>query len=377
MDIYILDDEFRRSEVIDRIESLVWTERWQAMGDFELEIISDNLSRQQFLEPFPANDIYMSINESYRVMVVDIIEDTIRQDGQRMLKISGRSIERILADRIVKKGRSVDANREDWVMTGAPDWIGRYMFNHGCRDGVTSLSALDALPFLQLGNLLPRGNIPSHPDIEWVQKPDYLYRALQQISAQYNLGFSLLRNGDWSELYFDCYRGSDRTSEQTELSPVVFDAQLDAINIDSDFRSMREFKNVAYVYSNRLENDVYDEWDHIRHRPMNSGPSGFKRRNVLVKAERFAESGITLAENARKTLWNPNVRYLHLLDGNINPEGQYKYDVDYHIGDIVEFKDNQGVSKHKRVTEYIFTTDGNGDRSFPTFSEPNYIEEVS
>lgn len=36
MEIYILDEGFYETDVIDSYESLIWTERFDSLGDFEL-----------------------------------------------------------------------------------------------------------------------------------------------------------------------------------------------------------------------------------------------------------------------------------------------------------------------------------------------------
>jgi hypothetical protein len=48
MEVFILDSLLRRSQVVDKFESLIWTERFSEIGDFELDLKSTLEARGQF-----------------------------------------------------------------------------------------------------------------------------------------------------------------------------------------------------------------------------------------------------------------------------------------------------------------------------------------
>src|SRR5689334_13358898 len=153
MDLYILDSLLRRVEVVDKYESLIWTERFADLGDFELNIVSTRQSRAQFLQ-----GTMLAINNSYRVMVVDTTEDKTDPDGKRILNVKGYSLEGILKDRTAKDTMSNLTVEPQWVITAPPADVARTMFNDICRTG--NLSPSDIIPFLQPGTFLPASNIP-------------------------------------------------------------------------------------------------------------------------------------------------------------------------------------------------------------------------
>ena len=72
MDIYTLDDQFRRRDIIDRFESMIWTERYSTAGEFELLIQATRENRSLF-----AVDTNIAINKSYRCMTVKNVEKTV------------------------------------------------------------------------------------------------------------------------------------------------------------------------------------------------------------------------------------------------------------------------------------------------------------
>ncbi len=106
MEIYILDSLFRREKVVDVFKSFIWTERFASYGDFELDIHSNQESRSKFVV-----GARIAINQSYRVMTVETVENTTNSDGEKILKVSGRSLEAILEDRVARRTlASLDAD---------------------------------------------------------------------------------------------------------------------------------------------------------------------------------------------------------------------------------------------------------------------------
>jgi hypothetical protein len=57
------------------------------------------------------------------------------------------------------------------------------------------------------------------------------------------------------------------------------------------------------------------------------------------------------------------------VDGQIVPDIQFKYGVDYNLGDIVEVEAPSSTITKARVTEYIRTQDKEGERSYPTLTK--------
>lgn len=369
MDLYVLDDLFRRIRLIDYFESLIWTERWQSIGDFELELRSTHQTRAIFDIRFEA-EIRLAILSSYRVMVVETVEEKTDDSGKEILYITGRSLEKILEDRVAKWRRAEDTTDGDGQeLTATPRLIANMVFNNICRDG--ELHPDDVLPYLQIGSIISVGNLPESDPITWVLHPSILYTALRDICVPHNLGFRLLRNKDNTELFFDVFPGADRTSAQEVVTPVIFDARLDNFNISSDLLSNQNVKNTVYGMYGRTVDDVYLEDDHWSTR-WSIDYSGFERRSMLrIKEENDPRTIFAINHAA---LLNQNTRPVSLLDGEVNKDSEHVYGTHYQIGDIIEVRNNYGAMVVKRVTECIFVSDSLGDRVIPTFSEPYYAE---
>lgn len=57
------------------------------------------------------------------------------------------------------------------------------------------------------------------------------------------------------------------------------------------------------------------------------------------------------------------------FDGEINERSALRYGIDYDLGDLVELRNEDGFTFTRRVTEQIFVSDKEGERSYPTLSE--------
>lgn len=357
MDVYILDSLLRRVELIDKFESFIWTERYAEIGDFELRLMSNLSTRGLF-----TTGTRIATNNSYRVMTIETVEDSVDSDGKIVLDVKGRSLETLLEDRVAKDTMANTVTDPKWIIEGTPGDVARTMFDHICRDGALDLA--DVIPFLQPGTIFPDDtlNEPGTPII-WEQSPDTLFNAIRAVVDPYDLGFRLVRNFDTSQLYFDVYAGNDRTTRQTLTPPVIFGVHMDNLQNTKEFNSIQNSKNVAYVFSDFGVEVVYGEG-------VDPDVEGFERRVLLVSASNVTADTVdisaALIQQGQEAL--ARSRALSLFDGELNQNGDYRYGVDYELGDLVEMRSIDGVISYKRVTEQIFVDDAEGERSYPTLS---------
>lgn len=367
MEVYTLDPLLRRDQVIDRFESLIWTERYQAYGDFEMVIRSTKESRGLLKE-----GTRLAMNESYRVMTVETIEDEVDHDGKAMLKVTGTSLESMLIDRVAMGSTDDLTTTPKWALTGAPAAVARQIFHDICVTGI--LSTNDIIPFVIEGTIMPDDTLEEPVDpISIELDPTTVYDAIRDICDVWNLGFRMLRNFDASELYFDIYAGNDRTTAQTTLDPVIFSPNLDNLQNTKELLTIADTKNVVYVYSPAgfLEYVAPD---------VDPEVEGLDRRVLVVKADDIT-SGTTeeitaaLTQRAREEI--AKHRKFQAFDGEIDRNSQYKYGVDYILGDLVEMQNVDGVVNIMRVTEQIFVSDGEGERAYPTLAVNTFVNTGS
>lgn len=358
MEVYILDDLLRRIDVIDLYESLIWTERWADKGDFELVVHSTNDNRKRLT---PGTKLVQ--NESDRIMLVETVQIKKDNDGRSLLTVKGPSGEQILDDRTASDGVS-----KEWTVTGTPGAIARQIFKTICVDGFLNLS--DKIPFIQSGTIYAPSTIAEPSTVFAAAIPiSTVYEAIKELCDIYDLGFRLVRDLDKSKLYFDIYTGNNRTTQQSVHDPVVFSPELDNLSDVTELTSTSKSKNVAYVFAQNGSTIVYGE---------GVGPetAGFSRRVVHVDATDITDpAGAALtAILINKGLDElAKARPLAAFDGEINQYAKYKYGVHYFLGDLVEMRNTDGATNHMRVTEQIFVSDSEGDRSYPTLTIDRFI----
>lgn len=360
MEIYTLDSLLRRESVYDRFISLIWTERFQDAGDFELTVVSTPENKATFV-----NGAHLAINESYRVMEIESVESKNDEDGRRVLNIKGRDIgATLLENRVAFNVKDDLTTNPKWIITNTPANVARKVFQDICVTGILDVD--DIIPMVMPIDLLPDDTIPEPADTIVVEiEPDTVFSVIKNICGPYDLGFRLLRNFDQAQLAFDIYSGSDRTSGQSFLPVVIFSPDLENLQSTSELRAAGGEKNIAYVYSNLGFEEVVAT-------DVDPDVVGFERKILVVKTDDFDEgtapATVTaiMQQKGREAL-AANRSFLG-FDGEVSQNSQYKYGVDYQLGDLVEMYGDFGDKSVMRVTEQIFASDSEGDRSYPTLS---------
>jgi hypothetical protein len=357
MEVCVLDDQLRRIEVIDDFESLIWTERYSETGDFELKIESNRETKRLL-----RTGTRLALTESDRMMEIEFTDNAYDAEGKKVLTATGLSIEKILKDRVATEAlQGLTDQTTDWNIAGTTGSIARYIFKRICVDG--ALSSSDKIPFIKTGSLYPPGNIPEPTDTYLAGVPiKSVYDAIKELCDGDRLGFRLVRNLDKSELYFDVYSGSDRTTRQTILRPVIFSPDLENMKNTSEVESVADYKNVAYVFGKFGVEIVYADG-------ADASMAGFDRRVLLVDAK---DVDVPVGATLSSILQNKGLdalakqRRSSVFDGEVSQTSDYKYGLHYNLGDLVETRNGDGFVNYMRVTEQIFVSDAEGDRSYPT-----------
>ena len=358
MDIYILDELLRRTILVDIYISLIWKERYSEYGAFEL--VTHNTRENAILFSV---DTKITILQSQLVMVVETIEKKIDSDGTSTLTITGRSNITITEDRVAMPALTDLTTTPQWEITGTPGNVVREIFTTICVSGVLNIN--DVIEFYTSGSLNSVGGIaePSE-EVTFILDPDTLYATIKKICDVYQLGFRLVRNGDFSELYFEVYTGDNRTANQKSNTPVIFSEVMDTLSNVNSIISNAGVKNVAYVFGSNGSAIVYAD-------NISSTISGFARRVLIVNASDIdIDPGVelTAALELRGIQELAAYRPTIAFDGEIPQNTPYIYGVDYNLGDIVELREADGKINNMRVTEQIFVSDIEGVRSYPTLS---------
>lgn len=373
MEILILDPLLRPIDVVDVFSSMIWTERFSSRGDFELTTISspENLKR------FVTNTLLM-VTGSKRIMKIETVEDSIDEESRRVLKVKGTELVSLLEGRTALEMVFDVGVMSSWIIEDMkPADIMRHIVKKICVDG--TLAEYDKIPFLQWGETLYTTNTIPEPEelISWEQKPDSVYAAISEIADIYDLGFRMYKDPNASKLYFDVYAGSDRTTIQTELDPVIFSPDMENLQNTTEFNDVSKYFNVVRVMFSRTVDDTEEIFTLEVSENDVIPPEGFDRRVKMLTVSSIPED--VLEEDIPAYLYRAGLdelmksRPLGAFDGEVSRVSQYVYERDYFLGDLVEIRTGTGGTAFMRVEEYIFVQDTEGERSYPTLTTKRFI----
>ena len=358
MDVYVLDTLLRRTIIFDRFDSMIWTERFSSHGDFEWVIKSTQYTRNSLVI-----GSLLAIRDSNRMMIIETIETkTDSTTKRKTMSISGRSWEAILLDRVARANMLSLATAPKWLLTFSPGDVARTIFNTVCVMG--ALNEGDKIPFYVAGSLYPPDTIAEDTDVDTYEIPlTTVYDAIKAMCDGADLGFRLTRNGDTSQTMFNIYAGNDHTSAQSLLPVIVFSEALGNLTNVNELVSTANLKNVCLVFAKNGSMTVYAPG-------TNPTVSGLNRRVMVIQidSELAAGGALNLEMQNQGLTALAAQKNIVAFDGEIPKNTQYKYDRDYSLGDLVEMRNTDGITNYMRVTEQIFVSDVEGEKSYPTLA---------
>jgi hypothetical protein len=371
MEVYILDSTYRRIEVVDRFKSLIWTERWDDIGDATIQLPSSSSAKALFTP-----DTKLGLKESVRVMTVETAEDTVDDEGRKIFQVTARSLEKITEDRfLVSTFAGFNLLPYYFVNNDPPAEAMRQMFDSICY--VANVHPNDIIPYyVPDQNLFPADNIAAPATlITQNLDADSLYAGLRSYSQIWDLGWRLYRNYDNQQLFFNVYTGSNRTVRQSVLPAVVFSPGMENLHNTNELATVKGSKNVAYVFAETSNNpDPADDgfrYLNVYAPGVDPTVSGLDRQAMFVKMGTIDASAVAnvSTEMTRAGLDAlAKARAFRAFDGEVTQDTGYQYQKDYYLGDLVTMQNEHGYMNDMRVTEQILVSDENGDRSYPTLS---------
>jgi len=362
--VHVFNSDLEEIGLIEDYYSLNWAERYNTLGDFELELPIDY--EDSFLLDF-GNFLY--INTSDKLMVVEEKKPEISTDKASLL-IRGRSAESILERRILNSLVTYDGSAE----------LLAYILVHDNIRSPTDTNREIALFDTADPAVWPPAMLSSEPISEQFDSEN-VYEIIELLCKTADLGFKIvvkdLASSD-SELYFYTYGGVDRSSGQSENDLVIFSDVYDNVLkssyvLTSSFYSSEEDKrNVTLVVTEIIPGDP-DEAPVTQKNYVwieGSEPVGLDRfegrldttidKDIddddiddLTAAQILAIIQTRGAEVIRES---PPVG---LLEGDFETRGIFIYGVDFFMGDLVQCV-MHGQDVKARVVEIVrsYTTEG-------------------
>lgn len=365
MDLVTLNDDNVSDKLIQKYDSLIWTERFGNVGDFEIQ--TGNLA---FLDILPEGEL-LSLRQSRVPMIVEDHLIERKKNNPTKLTIVGREYTSILDRRASVK--AIMAALDEWlVVAKIPADVAYYIIYKVCVEGIADPA--DIFPSSQVVFLAPDDYLASSgPNREYVVSRGNLLGVVQALLQSEGPadptttpptpliephGLRALRPNGAGPLAIEIYRGSDRSAE------IYFDGTRQLLDDGSYFFSKRGSATDAYVLG--AVNAV----------KVGAGTAiGIDRRVILVEDTNESASVEALQGVGSTALSQAKTQAR--FNGSINQDlSAYKYGVDYDLGDIVKFVGDYGFEEKVRLVEYIRSEGPDGNKEFPTFSSlPDFYEE--
>ncbi len=381
MELYVLNDEFIRSETLDEFASIIWTERYTSAGDVELKVPG---TPEMIAKLAPGT--FLACEGTNEVMLLETQE--IDEDG--LLTVKGESLLGFLRHRVIRASFYETAPKiRDWWLSGltAGQTISNIVLYHAIGGSFLDVAYIGGLdgPNEKIPNLTLGSTDGSGPTIDVLVPFGPIYDAIRDLADKHFMGMRLyLESADVDDysLLFETYRGEDRTSLQSENPLVRLSPNEDSLGPTKEIHSIATYKNIAYAFPPGDDGNVGPGV------ASSGGTSaeliGFNRRTIMIFCEDVTDEKVggtiedldnLLKAKAEEALANNN--YIKVIDGEIIPHPDFVYGVHYGLGDLIELQGRSGEFQQVRVGEYIRSQDETGERAYPTVSIVNYEEVTS
>ena len=360
---YNSPDTFRGGEAINGWDSVSWSERYRAAGDFQIQArLSSGL--RTFV---PIGTLISHLN-TLEVMIVE--NHQIQEDNETdpTLTITGRSLQCVLEERIVGQNFNWPAAPPASLAVSAVTLAAANTYaqavtlvNSHIQTG-TVVVAGDAIPALVAATSL---SAPMTSEARTINRGNVCER-LNEILEVDDLGIRVIRSHNFAGLPNP---GNNTTllvhAGIDKRNTVVFSTKNGDIASADYLWSIKKLKNAALVTGRYVETMVY-------------GPeTGRDRRVMLVDGTDLdgyldaTPTGATLttvraAMMTRGTQALKAQKQLALSRTDVATVPTYHYRVDYNIGDIVSVDSSYGPIASMRVVEYVEIEDENGSSAQPT-----------
>ena len=349
MELYtwIFDGEkYQKNSVIDFYSSLIWTQKFNSAGDFEVYLPAD----KELLTLFSQNEILITRENTDSCMIPERIELTTDDENGDHLIISGCSSEGLLRRRICPSKRTYRQSAETTIRSLIINNM--LLPNIGIRQ-------------FKLLRLAGQHDYPEMLDIQITGEK--LHDTISNICSMFSYGFKMPFDGEF--FTFDLYKGLN----QIENSYVIFSPDFENLGDTSFVYDKTDMANSVYAIGEETE-----QYTVIRNIMSSSAT------NFLTLKEKWIDASDISAQTDEGEMSQED--YEKLLNAKINEELEnskeqksysgeilntdvYEFGKDYYLGDKVSIVNTYGIKGTATVTEVTEVDDAEGYRLMPTFSD--------
>ena len=352
MEFLILDKDLNTSSVLDIYESILWTDRYNKCGDFEIytSMTDTILSELQ-------QDYYVWSRDSEHTMIIEDIQITADAEDGNNLIVVGRSLESILERRIIWNQTILSGNFQNGI---------KKLLDENVISPTDSNRKIDNFIFVESTD-----TAITELTLEAQFTGDNLYDAICDLCASKEIGFKVTLTEE-GKFAFQLYAGADRSYDQLTNPYVVFSPSFENIINSNYLESKKTLKTVTLVAGEGEGSERKTKEVAI----SSGGGSGLARRELYTDARDIssttddgtlteAEYNSQLEQRGKEKLADSTETIT--FEGEMETSKMFVYGEDFFMGDIVQIVNEFGIEAKARVVEMIHSQDENGVDFYPTF----------
>ena len=359
INLYVYNASLSLVAIVDKYSSLIWTDRFDDCGEFELTLPYES----KWNTIFKTSDRYVKIDYSDHWCIVEKIEISKEDDQSATMIISGRSIEALLERRIVIGKKEFGSDDSKVSVQNAV----KTLLNENIINPTNTKRKIAGFTFSESSNSAITGLTFAES-----YDGDDLLSIISGICQDKHIGFKVTINNS-NNYVFSLYAGTNRSKSSNSTGYVIFSPYYDNLITSNYFTSSEEYRNVMVILD---EDETY-----VTVYSTDTEPTGLSRREVYESDSKMED--IELKENALKKvhsakaqLRSKGIKKLKRdykiqtgFEGDIIPEKMYKYRTNFNTGDRVQFQDSYGNNESVYISEVVISMDENGLTIIPTFEE--------
>jgi hypothetical protein len=333
MDLYLLDNNFKRIGYVDCYESLIWATRYNTKGGVDLQIMPSQMFKKGY---------YLQRNDDANLMKINALEYKNNE-----LIVGAEDCTCLLYQRVIWKTIVFSGTVEDFI---------REIIIENVIDPTNEARKIDNFELTEKKGFTDE--IEAQTDYENVGEK------IEELCKTYDYGFRVIFKDN--KFYFDLYQGAQ--------SKCVFSPEYENLG-DTSFKTTTEdYHNACLVGGEGEGSDQILESVYIGA----TEPSGQNRYETFLdeSSTSMTQDGTTIKEETyRKHLRVYGTEEL-MSTSTDEFEGEvvlqtYNYKTDYNLGDKVHIKDKYGNEQDVRIREVTETWDVDGYSIEISFDEDN------
>lgn len=349
IDHYVIAGNIKIIGMIESYQSCIWDLQFYGLDDFELVCAGtpENIDLLQEGRMLVRDCDIDGVKYSH-VALLNRVELSFEPESGYLLRCYGKGLKSLLTRRVV------------WEQINADnDFLAAVVYNVLHDNIIAPDDTARAID-----NFVAGAPGFTTPKITCQLQGQNIAEWLEEVCTESEIGWDVdIYDGDYM---FSLLQGTDRTSDQSTVPPVIFSPGFDNLLSSTYTKSREEYHNAALVGGEGEGTD--------RVCVGVGTASGLDRYETFIDASDVSSNGEIITMATYKDMLKQagaealaEAGKVETFEGEIIPDGFYKLGTDYFLGDVVEVVNGLGIRAKARIIELCYSYDENGAKVSPVF----------